>query len=184
MERVTLDDTRVIARQIRRTPRGLRGVARRCAYGYPQVVLVCPMVDRVPFPTIYWLTCPFLRSRIDLLEADGWIGRLESHLASDESFAERQEEAHRMYIRDRLALLTERDRRTMENRRMLPSLSERGIGGIADRRRIKCLHLHVAHSLARGTNPTGKIVLEALERQQCPPEEVICSAPEGRSRSI
>ncbi|MFC2077389.1 DUF501 domain-containing protein [Candidatus Bipolaricaulota bacterium] len=176
MERVTVNDRRVIASQIGREPRGVSAVSRRCAYGHPAVIRVHPVVDGEPFPTLYWLTCPYLALGVDRLESEGAIGRLEARLASDAELASRLEVAREEYVRGRLELLSASERRDLQERGILPSLSEKGIGGIAERGRIKCLHLHVAQALA-GANPIGEIVLEDLERIECPPEKVICSTP-------
>ena len=71
------------------------------------------------------------------------------------------------------ALLDAADRRALEASSRMSALSARGIGGISDRRYVKCLHLHVAHALA-GENPVGRLVLEGLEVREC--ENGICSA--------
>jgi len=86
--------------------------------------------------------------------------------------------AHRSYIGQRLKLLSPDDLAYLEERRMLPALTQRGIGGIANFARIKCLHLHAAHALV-GDNPIGEIVLDLLERRACPAENVICSGFES-----
>lgn len=174
MEPVSLADERVITGQLRRRPRGLRGVERRCRYGYPQVVLVYPLIEGKPFPTIFWLTCPFLTKAIDHLEADGWIKRMEGLLEEDEALAARLQEAHHAYIAERYSLLTEEDRGYLKEAGILKSLLERGIGGSANFKRVKCLHLHVAHALARA-NPIGEFVLRELSEHACPSNEVICS---------
>ncbi len=178
MEQATLEDERIITAQIGRRPRGLDGVALRCPYGYPQVIVVHPIVEGEPFPTTYWLTCPYLSKGIDRLEAEGLIGKLEEKLRGDDSLRERLAAAHRSYIVERDRLLSAADRRYLEERGMMRSLNERGIGGIADFSRLKCLHLHVAHALVSG-NPIGEIVLDLLERRACPEGEVICSSFEG-----
>jgi len=174
MESISLNDRDVIEAQIGRQPRGLVGVSVRCSYGYPQVIRVRPLVDGKPFPTLFWLTCPHLTREIDRLEADGWIGRLERRMAEDERLRAGVERAHTRYIEDRSAMLTDDERRTIESRGQALSLLEKGIGGIADRARLKCLHLHVAHALA-DENPIGVIVLEMLLAGECRLEQVICS---------
>ncbi len=181
MEPATLDDVDIIAHQIGRRPRGLVGIALRCRYGYPQVIVVHPIVDGNPFPTTYWLTCPYLSKGIDRLEADGLIGELEEKLEGDGPLRERLAAAHRSYIAERDRLLSSADRRYLEERGMMRSLSGRGIGGIADFSRLKCLHLHVAHALVSG-NPIGEIVLDLLERRACPEREVICLSFDGEDR--
>jgi len=173
MESIRSDDRAVIYAQIGRSPRGLLGVAVRCDYGYPQVIRVSPWVDGAPFPTLFWLTCPYLSKAIDRLEADGWIGRLEGQLANDPQLQQEMERAHRRYIDARAAALTAEDRDAIEAAGTGPSLFDRGIGGIADWRRLKCLHLHVAHELV-GANPIGRRVCEMLPSLQCPADEVRC----------
>ena len=174
MECVSLSDERTIALQIGRSPRGLTGVARRCSHGYPQVARVHPIVDGNPFPTLYWLTCPYLAGEMDRLEADGWVGRLEERLSHDRDLSARYEAAWEAYVEGRLALLSEEDLQYLRDRGMLASLTERGIGGIAEPRRVKCLHLQAAHALA-SANPVGSVVLGMLERRECCSTKVICS---------
>ena len=177
MECVSLSDERTIALQIGRRPRGLTGVARRCSHGYPQVARVHPIVDSRPFPTLYWLTCPYLAEEIDRLEADGWIRRLEDRLSQDRDLSARYETVWEAYVEDRLALLSGEDLQYLRDRGMLASLTERGIGGIAKPQRVKCLHLQTAHALA-SANPIGSVVLDMLERRECCSTKVICSTLE------
>jgi len=175
MEQLSLNDERVIARQLGRTPRGLLAVERRCPYGYPQVVLVYPLVAGKPFPTLFWLTCPFLTKQIDRLEAEGWIKGMDRQLEHDEALAASLRKAHRAYITERDRLLSPEDRASLEEAGMLKDLLEKGIGGTADFMRVKCLHLHVAHALVRD-NPIGERVLKLIPKQACPPDKVICAS--------
>lgn len=176
MERVSLDDRRMVERQLGREPRGAFSVAVRCPHGHPQVLRVAPLVDGRPFPSLYWLSCPFLCRAVGGLESQGWVGRLESRVADDQELREALSRAHEEYIAAREELVTPELRRTS-------ALAGRGIGGISDRRRLKCLHVHVAHALA-GTNPIGEIVLEMLPARVCSPTNAICSSLVGeRSRS-
>ena len=131
MEPVALKDRRIIEAQIGRKPRGLIGVGLRCSHGYPQLGVVSPLVEGEPFPTIYWLTCPFLQREIDRLEAGGWIGRLERRVASSSELMEGMAWAHRQYIADRLSLLKPEGREELEPRGILEDLAKKGIGGIA-----------------------------------------------------
>ena len=89
MEPVSLEDQRIISSQIGREARGVIGIPRRCVYGYPQVVTVYPLINSTPFPTIYWLTCPYLHREIAVLEATGMIARLERAIATDHELRER-----------------------------------------------------------------------------------------------
>lgn len=175
MEPVSLKDKRIIEKQLRRIPRGLLGIECRCSYGYPQVVTVYPLIEGKPFPTIFWLTCPYLTKAIDHLEAEGWIKRMETRVRENQVLAARLQAAHLAYINERQRLLTEEDRVFLEETGMSAALLKKGIGGTADFSRVKCLHLHVAHALAR-ENPIDEFVLRALPKHACPPEEVICEA--------
>lgn len=161
MDVVTVEDRSAVARQIGRTPRGVDGVARRCRFGCPQVVVVHPVVDGAPFPTLFWLTCPHLRRAVSVLESAGWVSRLERDVLQDESLREQFETAHRAYIELRAARLSPEERVRLTERGMLGDIERRGIGGVADLRRVKCLHLHAAHALA-GTNPIGDRVLAEI----------------------
>jgi hypothetical protein len=58
-------DEAAVAAQLGRTPRGLRAVAHRCPCSLPAVVQTAPRLpDGTPFPTLYYLTCARLNSRI------------------------------------------------------------------------------------------------------------------------
>ena len=175
MEPVALEDKRIIAAQLGREARGLLKVERRCPYGYPQVILVYPLIEEKPFPTTFWLTCPFLAEEIDHLEEEGWIKKMETILREDTRLNARLQRAHRAYIEERIHLLSVEDRRFLADSGMSVSLLEKGIGGIADFNRVKCLHLHVAHALAR-ENPIGEIVLALLSERACSQNKTICSA--------
>ena len=52
-----------------------------------------------------------------------------------------------------------------------------GAGGMPDR--VKCLHVHVAHELATGDNPIGRIALERILPMACPEPCVASVAPDG-----
>jgi len=109
------------------------------------------------------------------LEAVGIIGQIEQEIAASPELSEQVTRAHRSYIEERRHLLSRQDLAYIEENGMLPALMVRGIGGIADFTRIKCLHLHVAHALA-AQNPVGKIVLDRLDQRECSSDSVICAS--------
>ncbi|GAA4908769.1 hypothetical protein EV188_104111 [Actinomycetospora succinea] len=143
-------DRDAVAAQIGRRPRGLRRVAHRCPCGLPDVVETAPRLeDGTPFPTLYYATCPRLTSRIGTLEADGLMREQTERLATDADFAARYAKAHADYLAERDAI---------------ESLgTDVSAGGMPER--VKCLHVHVAHTLARGSgvNPAGDEALDALD---------------------
>ncbi|MDD7937682.1 DUF501 domain-containing protein [Actinomycetospora lutea] len=143
-------DRAAVAAQIGRRPRGLRRVAHRCPCGLPDVVETAPRLeDGTPFPTLYYATCPRLTSRIGTLEADGLMREQTERLDTDPDFAARYARAHAAYLAERDAIE--------------PLGTAVSAGGMPER--VKCLHVHVAHTLARGrgVNPAGDDTLDRLD---------------------
>jgi len=176
MEPVSLTDKQIIARQIGRTPHYLFAVAMRCSHGYPQVTINYPLqIEKehlIPFPTLFWLTCPYLRLSIDRLEAAGMVGEAEKMLQDVPRAMDAYQTAHKEYIAERWQLLSERDREQLINAGMTSSMLERGIGGLADQRKVKCLHLHYAHYLVR-RNIVGEFVDHLIEKRECRLEKTV-----------
>ncbi len=142
-------DARAAARQLGRSPRGLRRVAHRCPCGLPDVVQTAPRLeDGTPFPTLYYLTCPRATSAVGRLEAAGLMRQMTERLTADPELAAAYAAAHRDY-------LTRRDA-------IEPLPGDPGVGGMPHR--VKCLHALAAHALAvgRGVNPVGDEVLAEL----------------------
>lgn len=171
-------DLAVVAWQLGRPPTGALAVARRCPYGYPQVVLTHPLHRTeegfVVFPTLFWLTCPFLVAEVARLESAGAVKRYEARLQADPDLAARYLAAHDAYRRERWALLTPEDREFLGRAGALERL-ETGIAGLGNPLRVKCLHAQLAQFLARGENPIGEAVAGELPRLFCPPERVLCA---------
>ncbi|MBA0125447.1 DUF501 domain-containing protein [Haloechinothrix sp. YIM 98757] len=149
LEPVTEDDRAVVAEQLGRPPRALRAVAARCPSGHPAVVQTNPRLENgTPFPTLYYLTCPRLGSLVGSLEASGVMREMTERLAHDTDLAERYRRAHESYLAARDAIE--------------PLGHEVTAGGMPDR--VKCLHVHLAHTLAvgSGVNPIGDETLDLL----------------------
>lgn len=146
VERSDLD---AVARQLGREPRGVLAVAYRCPNGEPGVVQTAPRLpDGTPFPTLYYLTHPVLTAAASRLESEGVMREMSARLAEDPDLAASYRRAHESY-------LTERD--------AIESLgTDFSGGGMPDR--VKCLHVLMAHSLAkgRGVNPFGDEALAML----------------------
>src|SRR5690606_32597583 len=122
--------------------RGLRAVVARCPCGCPLVVETEPRLpDGTPFPTLYYLTCPRAASAIGRLEASGLMREMTERLAGDPDLAAAYAAAHADYLWQRDAIT--------------PLGTSVSAGGMPDR--VKCLHVLVAHSFARGrgVNPLG-----------------------------
>lgn len=145
----------VLAAQLGRVARGVRGVAHRCPCGLPDVIETAPRLpDGTPFPTLFYLTCPKAASAIGTLEACGVMREMTERLATDPELAAAYTAAHEDYQRRRDAAARE------EGLEPLPAGTQTA-GGMPDR--VKCLHALVAHELAvPGANPFGREALDAL----------------------
>ena len=150
-----MDDEAVLERQLGRRPRAVRRVVRRCPFGAPAVTEQAPLDgDGRPFPTTFWLTCPFLVAQISRLEAAGGV-ELWSHAAREDA-----------------ELARSVARADAEQRRIRPEIAS-GIGGATRSGSLKCLHAHAAFALARPGYELGERVLASLDRLW--PDERCCS---------
>jgi hypothetical protein len=135
--------------QLGRPPRAVREVAYRCPCGLPAVVQTAPRLDDgTPFPTLYYLTCARLASRLGGLEAQGRMREMTDRLAADPGLAAAYRRAHEAYLAERDAIE--------------PLGTQVSAGGMPDR--VKCLHVQVGHALARGrgVNPFGDEALDEV----------------------
>lgn len=142
-------DRDAVAAQLGRPPRAVREVAHRCPCGLPSVVATSPRLDDgTPFPTLYYLTCSRLASRLGTLEADGRMREMTERLDTDPELAAAYRRAHESYLAERDAIE--------------PLGTDVSAGGMPGR--VKCLHVHAAHALARGrgVNPFGDEALDEV----------------------
>mgnify|MGYP006270400949 CR=1 FL=1 len=146
-------DTRaLVAARLGREPRGLRAVAVRDGCGAPRVIRVASMVDGRPFPTLFWLVDPVLSLHIDREEAGGLIARLQARVDGDAGLRAAMARDHERHIALRARYLEAGERRRLEAQGLWPALAERGIGGIANFDRIRCLHTwYAAHLVSVNT---------------------------------
>jgi hypothetical protein len=154
MNDVVTDLAAVVAAQLGRPPRAVRGVAHRCPCGLPDVVETAPRLDDgTPFPTLFYLTCPRAVAALSRLESAGMMREMEQRLATEPELHAAQQAAHRDYLarRDAAAAADGLD--------PLPAGTQ-SAGGMPDR--VKCLHALAAHELAvPGANPLGRAALDA-----------------------
>lgn len=131
-------------------------VAARCRFGFPQV-LVCRPERRggSPFPTLFWLTCPYLDRKCGEMESLHKIGELE------EIFRTREDDValwHQKYALLRKSIsVTGID---------IPT----GVGGINLQEApyaVKCLHLQAATWLGWGYHPAEDWLKKELGRLEC-----------------
>ena len=151
-----MTDEEIVERQLGRRPRAFRSVAVRCPFGRPAVTEQAPFDERGrPFPTQFYVTCPFLVAAISRLEAAGGVERWTTAARVDESLAASLAAGH------------------AEQRRIRPEL-DAGIGGSTREGSLKCLHAHAAFALAR----PGYVLGEQIVAELVQPWPSSCCTPE------
>lgn len=145
-----------------RSPRGLEEVAVCAADGAPVVIRVSSLVDDKPFPTLFWLVDKGISYRIDREEAGGLIQRLQLRINTDPAMQQAMTADHAAHIRLRNDHISPGLRARLEQLNFYEVLQQRGIGGIADFTRIRCLHTwYAAHLVV--PNTVGKLLDEVWE---------------------
>lgn len=144
-------DLELIGEQLGRPPRGILEISSRCPSGHPNVVKTEPrLADGTPFPTLYYITCPRVAAQIGTLEASGLMKEMSARLTSDAELAAAYLRAHLDYLSEREAI------------GHVPEITGISAGGMPTR--VKCLHVLIGHSLAKGPgcNPLGDEALALL----------------------
>ena len=142
-------DLDAVAAQLGREPRGVLEIAYRCPNGEPAVVKTSPRLpDGTPFPTLYYLTHPVLTAAASRLESAGVMREMTERLLAEPDLAAAYRRAHESFLAERDAIES-----------LGTTFSG---GGMPDR--VKCLHVVMAHSLAKGpgVNPFGDEALAML----------------------
>ncbi len=141
-----------IANLLGREPRGLEDVAVYGPVGDPVVIRVSSLVDGAPFPNLFWLVDRALVYRIDRDEAGGLIHRLQQNVDSNEKLQGEMIDDHVAHIKLRNSCMTPAIEEQLRSGRYYEVLQQRGIGGIADFGRIRCLHTwYAAHLVVPNT---------------------------------
>ncbi|MFM7069325.1 MAG: DUF501 domain-containing protein [Actinomycetes bacterium] len=146
-------DRAAVAELLGREPQGAFEIVVRSTSGGPVVIANAPLLDDGrPMPTRYWLVDPELCRAVGRLEADGGVRRAEAEVDPDLLAA-----AHARYA-------AERDARIPDDHS-----GPRPFGGVGGTRiGVKCLHTHLAYTLAGGDDPVGQWVQARLAETDDP----------------
>lgn len=138
-------DRAVIARQLRREPHDLTGVAARCPFGRPAVIETAPVLSGgEPNPTLLYVTCPTVVAAVSRVEAAGGVRRFKAAVGADPHLREALAALTAAYRARRAELLEGADlSRTHADPRL-----EAGIGGPRGPEVASCLHAYAAALLA------------------------------------
>ena len=135
-----------------REPRGLEDVVVSSANGAPMVIRVASLVDDKPFPTMFWLIDRDICYRIDQEEAGGLIHRLQIRIDAEPELQQSMQTDHRAHITLRNGHLSAATKIRLQELKFYELLQEKGIGGISDFSRIRCLHTwYAAHLVVANT---------------------------------
>jgi hypothetical protein len=156
--RVAARDLAVVATQLGRAPHPFERVVARCPWGRPAVVENLPYdATGRPFPTLFWATCPSLVAAVAALESRGGVRAFERRAATEPDLCLSLRGAVTYERRRRRALALRCGSGARDGRVLLLT----GVGGVRDPARLKCLHAHAAHALARPRYTLGAAILEA-----------------------
>lgn len=186
--RLTLSDIKSVKQQMEKRNFSsdiMVSTARRCSWGLPQVIICRPMFRLKPFPTTFWLTCPWLVKKCGELESQGKVRSLEVFMSNRRSEWIEYNSLLKLF---RLSLLSFGERHFLRNykRPQWESLQRTLIGGIRASvyPTMKCLHLQVGTWLALGFHPGEQWLDEHFPLVSCDnPCKFpcgFCSKPSGR----
>ncbi len=143
-------------------PALLLGTAAHCRFGFPRVIVCAPLCGQRPFPTTFWLSCPWLVYNIGVLEAGGGVKCLEAWLRQEASSDWRSYNRLHQYLR--LSIMGKAQKKFLSLFRpmVMARLRLAGVGGIdyGSEINVKCLHLQTASWLALRQHPGEKWLSE------------------------
>jgi hypothetical protein len=149
---LTIQQIGKVAVLLGRKPRGLEDVPVAQENGQPMVIRVASLVEDKPFPTLFWLIDPVLCYRIDQAEANGLIKQLQQTIDESPELQQAMGEDHRAHIALRETFMGDPIKQRLQQLGFQEVLSGKGIGGIADFTRIRCLHTwYAAHLVVPNT---------------------------------
>jgi hypothetical protein len=162
-------DTDVTERQLGRRATGMAGVSARCSYGVPVALLCPPIIIREdgkaePFPTMYWLTCPYLREKIGALEGGEAFASIRRRINGNQGFRNEVLSFSEAYKAQRVEMFGQLSGhvRSMLSEKATADLLESGPGGAKRPENLKCLHICLANRLSGMSDPIGAVILDLL----------------------
>jgi hypothetical protein len=140
----------------------------RCRWGFPKVVLCAAEKRARPFPTSFWLLCPYLLRAASALESRNGVEAMQIVL---EGRAEEWRRYHMLHAALRLAFMGRVRKKYLRRyaRRSYESLRRGGVGGIAPRPgvTVKCLHLQIASYIGVGFHPASDLLERSIPAWEC-----------------
>ena len=137
---------------------------KRCKFNHVQVIICSPIScnSRVirPFPTTFWLTCPYLTKLAGKIESQGGVSQLEEYIKSNGLIHDwTKYNLLHQFIRSALINKNLREFLMRQKSNLFRNLMRGGVGGIkykAGEVNAKCLHLQTASFLALNYHPCSE----------------------------
>jgi hypothetical protein len=149
-----MGDREMVEQQIGRRPRAFRRVVVRCPWGRPAVTEQMAYDEHgEPFPTTYYLTCPYLVAALARIEAAGGVERWSRTAAEDPQLRASLARANQEQRQIRAELAG--PQRGHDDGASL----DLGVAGASRGGSLKCLHAHAAFALARPGYELGERIL-------------------------
>ena len=153
---LTAEDINYIEETLGRVPRGILAVSSRSPDGLPVALKMKCVVDKAPFPTHFWLCHALLIEKINFLESQRLVKPMEEMIEKNQTLANAFLTDQKRYQQIRNACLTENDIAHLSSIKILDQFKDkRGIGGIENFSKIRCLHMQMAH-LVSDANVIGQ----------------------------
>lgn len=157
---ISTDTISIVADQLGREPRGLEAIEVSDKSGLPSVIRVSSLVDKKPFPTMFWLVNKELCYNIDKLEAAGVISEIQHKIDESKKLQSQLFNDHTFYITLREQNMIPGVKKYLIKHHYYDQLQKRGIGGISNFSRVRCLHTYYASHLVK-SNIIGRIIDES-----------------------
>lgn len=131
-----------------------------CRFGRVQVQVCKPFGEKYkPFPTSFWLTCPFLTRLAGKIESSGGVHELEEYIISRGLVHEwRRYNIEHQVLRLRLCGNSAGSFMRRFKTKIYRDVMRGGVGGIrvGSGVNVKCLHLQTASFIGMGYHPAGE----------------------------
>lgn len=142
-------DIDILRQQLGREPHGACEIMRRRKSGEPVVIRVAPIVENIPFPTMYWLSDPQWSAGISKLESIGVTAEIQTEFDANPDLLKQLQTDHERHRDERERWVDQQARARLLQLNCLDDFLSKGIGGVSNFGRVRCLHAFWADHLVR-----------------------------------
>lgn len=155
------EDLKAIEKFIGRVPSDIVSITKRCRFGYPQVFLSSPLISGKPFPTLFWLCCPYLVREAARFESRKFKGEIRDLLEKNIALKKEMDKVNSCFREFRESLVEALKIRLPEK-----ALKASFSGGYKTWS-LKCLHAYLALELSGFSSPVGRVLKQELLNIEC-----------------